>query len=118
MEEELVDNVVLSTVAMIAEQLQCDEAVSDEEATDDIVVEGVAAVGADNDTSNQPDDKALDDDDDGLEEGEVDSEDDGGRKRYGRDFLLSLQFLEYCRQRPPNLVNAEYIRKVCIYYSN
>ena len=112
MEEELVDDVVVSTVAMTAEQLQCDEAVSDEEATDDIVEEGVAAAGADNDTDNQPDDKELDDDE--LEEGEIDSEDDGGLKRYGRDFLLSLQFLEQCKQRPPNLVNAEYIRKVYI----
>ena len=108
--------IVASTVAMTAEQLQCDEAVSDEEATDDIVEEGVAAAGADNDTDNQPDDKELDDDE--LEEGEIDSEDDGGLKRYGRDFLLSLQFLEQCKQRPPNLVNAEYIRKVYIYYSN
>ena len=108
MEEELVDDVVVSTVAMTAEQLQCDEAVSDEEATDDIVEEGVAATRTDNDTNNQPDDKELDDD-------ELDSEDDGGLKRYGRDFLSSLQFLEKCKQRPPNCVNAEYIRKVYMY---
>ena len=111
MEEELVDDVVVSTVAMTAEQLQCDEAVSDEEATDDIVEEGVAAAGADNDTDNQPDDKELDDD-------ELDSEDNGGLKRYGRDFLWSLQFLEKCKQRPPNRVNAEYIRKVYMYVVN
>ena len=108
MEEELVDDVVVSTVGMTAEQLQCDEAVSDEEATDDIVVEGVAVAGADNDTDSLPDDKELDDD-------ELDSEDDGVSKRYGRDFLLSLQFLEKCKQRPQNRVNAEYIRKVYMY---
>ena len=38
----------------------------------------------------------------------------GSRIRYERDFLLSLQFLEQCKQRPPNLMNAEYIRKVSI----
>ena len=114
MEEDLVDDIVASTVAMTTEQLLCDEAVSDEEATDDIVVEGVAAARADNDTDHLPDDKELDDDDE-LEEGEIDTEDDGGRKRYGRDFLLSLQFLEQCKQRPPNLdMNAEYIKMVYI----
>jgi len=48
---------------------------------------------------------------DDVEEGEiVDDEDDS--KQYSRDFLLSLQFLDQCKQRPPNLQNAEYIRKV------
>ena len=53
-----------------------------------------------------------------LEDEETDSEDDGGSKTYGRDFLLSLQFLEQSKQRPPNLRNAEYIRKVLSYCSN
>ena len=44
-----------------------------------------------------------------------DEEDKVGRRiRYERDFLLSLQFLEQCKKRPPNLMNAEYIRKVSI----
>ena len=50
-----------------------------------------------------------------LEEGEEEEEEleDGRqRRRYDRGFLLSLQFLEQCKQRPANLMNAEYIRKV------
>jgi len=49
---------------------------------------------------------------DDLEEGEIADDD---RKQYSRDFLLSLQFLDQCKQRPPNLdQNAEYIRKVLV----
>jgi len=48
---------------------------------------------------------------DDLEEEEIyDDKDDS--KQYSRDFLLSLQFLDQCKQRHPNLKNAEYIRKV------
>ena len=39
---------------------------------------------------------------------------DNKRRIYERDFLLSLQFLEQCKQRPLNLGNAAYIRKVQI----
>ena len=49
---------------------------------------------------------------DDLEEGEIVDDDDS--KQYSRDFLLSLQFLDQCKQRPPNLQNAEYIRKVLV----
>jgi len=48
---------------------------------------------------------------DDLEEGEIVDDDS---KQYSRDFLLSLQFLDQCKQRPPNLQNAEYIRKVLV----
>ena len=53
---------------------------------------------------------------DDREEGEIDDDDDDddddSSKQYSRNFLLSLQFLDQCKQRPPNLQNAEYIRKV------
>ena len=49
----------------------------------------------------------IDDDDDYKD-------DDSRQRRCDRGFLLSLQFLEQCKQRPPNLMNAEYIRKVSI----
>ena len=114
--------VVVSAVAITTDQLQCYEEISDgdlEVTDDDIDVEkGVPAAGADNGTGDLPDDKAdelVDDEplEEGeLEDGETDSEDDSGSKTYGRDFLLSLQFLEQCKQRPANLMNAEYIRKV------
>ena len=60
------------------------------------------------------DDNDDNDDDDEIEEGEIVEDDaqDGRQRRYEREFLLSLQFLEQCKQRPPNLINAEYIRKV------
>ena len=95
---------------MTEEQLL--EVISDEEATGGDADEEVFV--ADNDTGDLPDDKADELVDDKLEDGEIVSEDDDGRLTYGRDFLLSLQFLEQCKQRPPNLMNAEYIRKVYI----
>ena len=61
------------------------------------------------------DDKAEEEEEE--EEEEEDESGDGRQRRYERDFFLSLQFLEQCKQRPPNLMNAEYIRKV-YYYSN
>ena len=45
---------------------------------------------------------------DDLEEGEIVDDDDS--KQYSRDFLLSLQFLDQCKQRPPNIQNAEYMK--------
>jgi len=44
---------------------------------------------------------------DDLEEGEIVDDDS---KQYSRDFLLSLQFLDQCKQRPPNIQNAEYMK--------
>ena len=108
---------------MTADQLQCYEEIDNgdlEVTDDDIDVEkGIPAGGADNGTGDLTDEKADELVDDEPEEGELedeetDSADDGGSKVYGRDFLLSLQFLEQLKQRPPNLMNVEYIRKVCI----
>ena len=117
--------VVVSVVAVTADQLQYYEDISDGEfevTDDDDIGKGIPAAGADNDTGDLPDEKAdelIDEElkEDELEEGEqedreIDSEDDGQPKIYGRDFLLSLEFLEQCKQRPSNLINAEYIRKV------
>ena len=124
--------VVVSAVVMTADQLQCYEDISDGEfevTDDDDVEKEVPAAGADDGTGDLPDEKAdnlVDDEreedeqeedeqeEDELEDGELHSEDDGQSKTYGRDFLLSLQFLEQCKQRPSNLMNAEYIRKVYI----
>ena len=70
-----------------------------------------------NDEDNKDDDEEEEEEEeDGEEEGE-ELEDDR-RRRYERDFLLSLQFLEQCKQRPPNLMNAKYIRKVYYCYNN
>ena len=69
------------------------------------------------DNNSHKDDKPQDSDemtesDTEIEEG--DEDEDGIPRRYHRDFLLSLQFLEQCKQRPPNLMDGEYIRKVLI----
>ena len=111
----------METVNMTEEQLQCDEELpSDEDTTSDTIATAAAAVDNDSDEESraQSDDKAeLVDEDEGEDE-EKEFDDDGRQRRYKRDFLLSLQFLEQCRQRPPNLMNAEYIRKVCYYCNN
>ena len=126
---------VVITDANTEEHLLCNEQVMSEgdeepEATDEEVEVPPAAqvaVSASNDSGE--DDKPQDgedkteESDNEEEEGEIvdddddvddDEDEDGRQRRYERDFLLSLQFLEQCKQRPPNLMNAEYIRKVSI----
>ena len=129
-----------TTAVPMATQLRCDEMVSDEEATEDIVEVNIAtAAGAvtngdsdDNKPQHVYDEKnelaeegeeeegeGEEEEEEDLEEGELEEGEegeeeleDGRQKRYDRGFLLSLQFLEQCKQRPANLMNAEYIRKV------
>ena len=80
---------------------------SDEEAIDD-----------NSDSATAADDEVNDEEEDDDEQDEDYQEDDGRSKRYEREFLLSLQFLDQCKRRPANLVNAEYIKKVCYYYNH
>ena len=115
----------MTIVAITDKQLQYDEEiVSDEEASDVVMEHTLPTTEAiDNDSDDNRthpviigDTTALinDDDDDDQEVEEEELEDDSRQRRYERDFLLSLQFLEQCRLRPPNLINAEYIRRVCL----
>ena len=126
-----------TTVAMTVEQLKCDEVLdSEEDITEEVTVTPVTtASGDDNmpqrvydekhDEEEEEEEREEEEGEEEEEEGEEEEEEgeeedeseDGRQRRYERDFLLSLQFLEQCKQRPPNLMNAEYIRKV-YYYCN
>jgi len=122
---------VIVTDPMTEEHLRCNEKVMSEgdeepEATEEeaeVLSAAQAAVSADNDSGegDEPQDgEDKTESDNEMEEEEGGDEDydyeneDGRQKRYERDFLLSLQFLEQCKKRPPNLMNAEYIRKVLV----
>ena len=123
---------MIVTDPMTEEHLRCNEKVMSEgdeepEATEEeaeVLSAAQAAVSADNDSGEDDEPQDGEDkteSDNEMEEGELDDDEDddyenedGRQKRYERDFLLSLQFLEQCKKRPPNLMNAEYIRKVLI----
>ena len=114
---------VIETITMTEEQLQFFEKLSShKDTTSDAIATTAVAIDNDSDEESkaQSDDKAELVDEEESKGKEEESDNDGSQKRYmyKRDFLLSLQFLEQCRQRPPNLMNAEYIRKVYYYCSN
>ena len=117
-----------TTVSMAVEQLKCDEEmVSEEETTEGVTVAAAAPAAASGDSDDngphelvEEEEEAEAEKDEEEEDGEEEEDEleDDRQRRYERDFLLSLQFLEQCKQRPPNLMNAEYIRKVYYCYNN
>ena len=66
------------------------------------------------DSDRDGEDKSQDNKDKTQSDYEKGDDEDGRQIRYERNFLLSLKFLEQCKQRPPNLMNVEHIGKVSI----